>query len=324
MRSAGSASALCPGGGRWHVGGPPPYTLDADALAKVSMYRVCEPLNTSWHWHATDPPCQVDASSSWCSVLTGRSLLFVGDSLSLQMFLSFLFQVANRTTELPAALRHSGDDFKAMKPISLCGGTARAFFVRNDRLVDPTWAGQLLYNESCRGMICRQFAARAAAFDTLVLNTGLHNKDLPRHADARPQVAARTAALAAWLSTTNHTVVYRTSPVGHDGCESAAAPLALALTSRYEPATEHRFRWDDVELHDSFRVAELRARLPAARLRFIDAATIANARADGHLVRKVFPFQSADKRDCLHYCLPGPPDAYNLVLKRVLGDLSSY
>ena len=51
------------------------------------------------------------------------------------------------------------------------------------------------------------------------------------------------------------------------------------------------------------------------------AATIANARADGHLVRKVYSYQSADKRDCLHYCLPGPPDVYNLVLKRVLAGL---
>ena len=93
------------------------------------------------------------------------------------------------------------------------------------------------------------------------------------------------------------------------------------LQTRYEPAADHRYRWDDVELHDSYRIAELRARLPAERLHFIDAATIANARADGHLVRKVYSYQSADKRDCLHYCLPGPPDEYNLVLKRVLAGL---
>ena len=95
-----AASSLCPRGGRWHAGGAPPYTLEALA---APMYRVCPPQNTSWHWHSPDPPCAVDHTSSWCSVLSGRSLLFIGDSLSMQMFLSFLFQVADRT-ELPAAL----------------------------------------------------------------------------------------------------------------------------------------------------------------------------------------------------------------------------
>ena len=261
-------------------------------------------------------------------MLAGRSLLFVGDSLSMQMFLSFLFQVAN-PTELQVALRHASDDFKASKPISLCGGAARAHFVRNDWLVDGKWNAQL-HNESCHfnralDMACRPFVdihggAVYGAFDTLVLNTGLHNRDLPRHAAARPQIVARTAALVNWLLETtqeNATVIYRTSAPGHDGCEAAVEPLQ----TRYEPAAEHRYRWDDVELHDSYRIAELRARLPAGRLHFIDAATIANARADGHLVRKVYSYQSADKRDCLHYCLPGPPDEYNLVLKRVLAGL---
>ena len=31
--------------------------------------------------------------------------------------------------------------------------------------------------------------------------------------------------------------------------------------------------------------------------------------------------KSGMKPDCLHYCLPGPPDEYNLVLKRVLAGL---
>ena len=144
QRAATASTALCPRGGRWHAAGAPPYTLAALA---APMYRVCPPQNTSWHWHSPDPPCAVDHTSSWCSVLAGRSVLFVGDSLSMQMFLSFLFQVANRE-ELPAALRHAADDFKASKPISLCGGAARAHFVRNDWLVDGKWNSQL-HNESC-------------------------------------------------------------------------------------------------------------------------------------------------------------------------------
>lgn len=70
-------------------------------------------------------------------------------------------------------------------------------------------------------------------------------------------------------------------------------------------------------------MAVLEAALPG-RVRYIDAATIANARADRHLVRKVFSYQAPDKRDCLHYCLPGPPDTYNLVLKRLLANATGH
>ena len=64
-------------------------------------------------------------------------------------------------------------------------------------------------------------------------------------------------------------------------------------------------------------MAVLEAALPG-RVRYIDAATIANARADRHLVRKVFSYQAPDKRDCLHYCLPGPSDAWALALYNLL------
>ena len=265
---------LCPRGGRW-VQEPSlkqPYDLHP-GFAKTSMYRICPALNQTWAWRARDPACHAAASAeSWCSVLAGHSLLFVGDSLSAQMFLSFLHLVANHTTELPAALQHADNDWKRLRAASLCGGSASAAFVRNDWVVDPAWNHRLL-NESCRfsaaySMMCRPFAyahlrleprahptcssldvgpeltrdrQRAAAFDTLVLNTGLHNADIPRHGAALPKVAARTAALAAWLNTTRHRVIYRTSAPGHDGCEAAHAPL----DRRYEPVAEHQHRWDD-------------------------------------------------------------------------------
>ena len=74
------------------------------------------------------------------------------------------------------------------------------------------------------------------------------------------------------------------------------------------------FESDDVEAHDAVRRSHFEALLPG-RVRYIDAATIANARADRHMIQGRW---GGGSLDCLHYCLPGPPDTYNLVLKRLL------
>ena len=75
---------------------------------------------------------------------------------------------------------------------------------------------------------------------------------------------------------------------------------------------------DDGEAHDAVRRSHFEALLPG-RVRYIDAATIANARADRHMIQGRW---GGGSLDCLHYCLPGPPDTYNLVLKRLLRESS--
>ena len=78
---------------------------------------------------ATDPPCQpgqpAPTPQSWCSVLARRSLLFVGDSLSLQMVMSLVHLAANRSTsELATAVRLAKGDWPSSKKAALCGGAA--------------------------------------------------------------------------------------------------------------------------------------------------------------------------------------------------------
>lgn len=127
-------------------------------------------------------------------------------------------------------------------------------------------------------------------------------------------IAAHTALLARWLNRTRHDVIYRTSVPGHSRCQEARAPLQR----RYVPEQGHAFHWDDVEAHDAVRRSRFEALLPG-RVRYIDAATIANARADRHMIQGRW---GGGSFDCLHYCLPGPPDTYNLVLKRLLRESS--
>eukprot|EP00964_Phaeocystis_antarctica_P148116 scaffold114869_cov90-Phaeocystis_antarctica.AAC.3 len=139
----------------------------------------------------------------------------------------------------------------------------------------------------------------------------------PTHGDAgrgcRDCCAHSTARPVAQHNATRR--IYRTSVPGHSKCQEARAPLQ----HRYVPQEGHAFHWDDVEAHDAVRRSRFEALLPG-RVRYIDAATIANARADRHMIQGRWGGRGSV--DCLHYCLPGPPDTYNLVLKRLLRESS--
>ena len=53
------------------------------------------------------------------------------------------------------------------------------------------------------------------------------------------------------------------------------------------------------------------------RIQLLDVATLSNMRADLHLeLRK--RLHGAPVIDCLHYCLPGPPDDWNALLATML------
>ena len=305
---------LCPHGGHWShtANSTPPYRAGAVGQPAPNFYKPCHTRGDyqHWSWHATDPPCRAATEDdSWCEALRGRSLLFVGDSLSLQMFWSLLHLVPADRGELDRARRLYDMDFKRGGEFRLCDGASRAAFVRNDWLVENKW------NRSCHfdpanNLMCRSFAQLARGYNTLVLNTGLHMEMREEAA----VIAAHTALLARWLNTTRHDVIYRTSVPGHSRCQEARAPLQR----RYVPEQGHAFHWDDVEAHDAVRRSRFEALLPG-RVRYIDAATIANARADRHMIQGRW---GGGSLDCLHYCLPGPPDTYNLVLKRLLRESS--
>ena len=301
---------LCPRGGHWsHTGNStPPYRAGTVGQPTPSFYKACHTRGdyVQWTWHATDPPCRAASEDdSWCEALRGRSILFVGDSLSLQMFWSLLHLAPADSGEIGRARRLYDMDFKRGGEFKLCDGRSRVAFVRNDWLVENKW-NRSCHFDAANNLMCRSFAKLAASYNTLVLNTGLH-VEMRQEAGV---IAAHTTLLARWLNTTRHDVIYRTSAPGHALCQEARVPLQ----SRYVAPEGHRFHWDVIEVHDAVRRSRFEALLPG-RVRFIDAATIANSRADRHMVQGRYGGGSVD---CLHYCLPGPPDAYNLVLKRLL------
>ena len=212
---------LCPRGGHWSQGGnsTPPYR--AGTVGQPDFYKSCHTRGdyVKWTWHATDPPCRTATEEdSWCEALRGRSLLFVSDSLSLQMFWSLLHLAhdlapaddgeigrARRLYDMGMDMDMDMDmDFKRGGEFRLCNGTSRAAFVRNDWLVENKW------NRSCQfdaanNFMCRSFAKLAASYNTLVLNTGLHMK-MRQEAGV---IAAHTTLLARWLNTTRHDLPHK-------------------------------------------------------------------------------------------------------------------
>jgi hypothetical protein len=142
-------------------------------------------------------------------------------------------------------------------------------------------------------------------------------------------------------------LVMRTSNVGHAKCASEAQPLSsradawrrlggwawrpTAVTPRYYGAPRggaDRYDWRAPPLHEH-AWAQQAASSPSLKGRFtVLNVSHVDLRSDGH-VGDAMRFRAEQKRqgasssvsDCLHYCIPGPADAwasalYNLLLNR--------
>ncbi|XP_017236834.1 protein trichome birefringence-like 23 [Daucus carota subsp. sativus] len=99
---------------------------------------------------------------------------------------------------------------------------------------------------------------------------------------------------------------------------------------RTKPAEEGEFQYNvlnkllrEVEL-DEFAKAEIRASKAGVKLKLLDVTPLSLLRPDGHPgpYRHFHPFAKDNKEkivnDCLHWCLPGPIDAWNDVLMEMI------
>ncbi len=182
------------------------------------------------------------------------------------------------------------------------------------------------------------------AADVVVFNpVGHHLRTLPQafHSGwyrrlvmaVLPQLARHTKPTA-WL-------VLRTSNVGHHGCERAAEPLATRADAwralggwRWRPAAKtpayfgaprdglDKYDWRAPPLHEHLW-AHLGAASPfGARLVVLNVSHV-DQRSDGHVAAAMAAHWDPHKastpgRDCLHYCFPGPADAWAIVLYSLL------
>ena len=106
------------------------------------------------------------------------------------------------------------------------------------------------------------------------------------------------------------TIVYRDTPFGHDRCaahkggEPLASNAAAEEWLRRHPGPA-RYNWSNIPKVNAAarRALEDRLRHPS-RLLWLPAASISATRIDAH------PANAHPATDCLHYCMPGPTDAW--------------
>ena len=148
------------------------------------------------------------------------------------------------------------------------------------------------------------------------------------HAAINAAHAARLATLWTWLAAhaPDSPVFWRTTSVGHPFCRRtvAAPPLARArdldavlreaLAAEAEGSTRRtledfsdadyklRWHWDNIPAQNAATLAAL-----PARVHVLDVAPAAALRHDSH---PQFKYGHRQRQDCLHYCLPGPIDAW--------------
>ena len=321
-RGPALASRSCISGGHWTRGAANglPYTINTTAIGGLGDYHHCEASYVNWTWVADDERCRMPSGpADWCQALAGRAILFVGDSLSAQQVASLLHLVVSSDLKRRNSARKPmvdvSNDWRATGAVKACGGKVLINYIRNDELSDRSFEGgctSVLRGVLSQTKLCRTFTSSKllADYDTLVLNTGAHMHGITRMTET---VVNRTRQLASWLGTKSHKLIWRTGVPGHVDCGKYSAPLEPGSLAAY-PQRDHRYHWDRIEPNDRIRARIFEETLPG-RVRFLDAAALTRERPDQHLLKGRF---GGGSEDCLHYCLPGPIDTWNMVLARML------
>ncbi|EOD08791.1 hypothetical protein EMIHUDRAFT_241085 [Emiliania huxleyi CCMP1516] len=268
-----------------------------------------------------------------CATLrsVGRSLLIVGDSTTGQLFLSISMM-------LGATLGRNRDKKSVLNDVtaSACNDTVRISFVRRDLLLFAMHQHEIGQVRRCnprfRELIGTSlYPRRASIADAVVLSTGHHHpavqEQLGRSADAfftrslnhTLQSIARLRA-ARGKPPASLVVLGATLPVPH--CTRYSQPIDLAEYLAAD-AGERRVRYGN-----SWRritrlnwVASTLARAAGASYLAVDE--LSARRPDAAMAQAAAaaePTSEAAKRvpDCLHYCQPGPTDAWSNLLLNLL------
>ena len=239
--------------------------------------------------------------SATCAVLGGRAVLLLGDSLTVGFFDTLVS--ALQPLDAPFADRgsfpHTSD---------VCSGSGeKSSLVQliawgegpemRERLREA-WSKALeSMDDDMEGLLRGQRAV-------FVINRGAHYQPLERHLDSVYQAITFVRSMAP-----NATIFWRTTPSGHAsafGAENMQNKLPLLAPpplDSYAHGLPAQYHWGQILAQNEATVANL----PLDVL-VIDVEHATVLRHDSHPVR-TFSIDS-EKRDGLHYCVPGPIDMW--------------
>lgn len=256
------------------------------------------------------------SASRLCSIMQGRDILIVGDSLSYELYVTLVSaMLANDTsTEKTAecSIFKTGEMLSELMPCSSAWPSFNVSYVPSAHLLLEEVADD---SKAQRVALWLKTIARLNS-SLLILNTGMHFHPTMPH-----NVMAAVSNVSA--AHPDVSIMYRYSPPGHVGCESEyfSAPLSTAQNesvyhqnhTKFGPRHYTRaYRWFDVVeqnyelqrlLHDNF-----------PQVVHINVVNSTALRVDQHLIKSC----RFCPPDCLHYCLPGPIDQWVIFIYNAL------
>lgn len=258
-----------------------------------------------WEWTVDDEtekdngclfaPFDVD---SFCELNSNRTVAFLGDSLTWQQFnsLNLLLDANDEIRE------------KALIKTDACNESTKLIWMRDNY---ATAAGM-------------DRIIQISDPDVIVFNRGAH---FTNNSILAMELNATLARSLKWQQECQERndkqdclLVWRTTAPGFPDCDSVPGPISALNQSMAEalisnpsnpwceanPKRQEFHWWDFAEQNElaEHLIQNQRDTNPLFRISFIDFYEMAILRPDNHI----------GKQDCLHWCLPGPPDAANAVL----------
>jgi len=207
------------------------------------------------------------------------SVLLVGDSLSFQMFVSAILQYGASSENASEARQF---DRYGQTSALLCDGRLNMTYIRNDYLVEG----------ECKH--CNDFWTTAYDSDVLIFNRGAHVRSDSVTTNQMTEFARRLTEM--WIARGGYQLLFwRNTVPGHENCDAFHEPSKF--TNVFSDISR-TYGWDKIQSQNKLMLKIL-YRFPAP-FKLIDAYTLTIDRPDRH----------QGGGDCLHYCLPGPPDLW--------------
>lgn len=245
-----------------------------------------------------------DPSSFSRHLLPGRVILFMGDSLMRQMFNSMRFLLQEEWLDPWEALhnRLGNEVFHTRDNVTLIFEWSKYFvdervFRREHRL----WLN---------GTAGWPRRIREEQVDVVVMNVGHHWQRLdPEFKLYLPMVSMVTKYLKKHFK--GDLVVFRTSSLGHYHCDTdPKLKRPLEKHDLYDPETD-TFNWRKPGIWELEWKTAMRDHGLSDKFVYLNVSN-AGLRPDGLVEWKQRSYGKVN--DCLHWCLPGIPGTYNVIV----------
>ncbi|KAH8554133.1 hypothetical protein BGW37DRAFT_483575 [Umbelopsis sp. PMI_123] len=229
--------------------------------------------------------------SNWCDIMNSRHILLVGDILQFQMHELLLDSFRDGPAVCYGELN--------CKDHTLCSEPElRLRYLRNDILSVGRKNPEVQGGHPEMRVVQWPWVTSniIGKYPVLILNRGASYVD---DNVFRTQLIETIRVIRS--AEMDHLIIYRSTPIGHPDCDSAAGPLDAKLTE--SELQDLPYHWGD------FKRQNLIAKeiVQAAGGVFIDVAQMTDLRPDGHI----------GGQDCMRYCIPGPLDAWVDILYNV-------